>query len=82
MFCKKTPIQKVIEIRCLLLEKKRHEYLTDRSMFGRLSSDYYRSWVCIGEIVMKNLLFAVWKNSSRHEIGQFEFLIMCFPNNI
>ena len=23
---------------------------------------------------MKNLLFAVWKNSSRHKIGQFEYI--------
>jgi len=28
----------------------------------------------LSNIVMKNLLFAAWKNSSRHKIGQFELL--------
>jgi len=27
----------------------------------------------LSNIVMKNLLFAAWKNSSRHKIGQFEY---------
>jgi len=28
----------------------------------------------LSNIVMKNLLFAAWKNSSRPKIGQFELL--------
>jgi len=28
----------------------------------------------LSSIVMKNLLSAAWKNSSRHKIGQFELL--------
>jgi len=31
----------------------------------------------LSNIVMKNLLFAAWKNSSQPKIGQFEYFTFC-----